>query len=182
MKIRLLILNFFLTSTFCVIAQNSNWILTSASINFKIKNAGFTVDGRFDSPQTTIQFDGSKGFGNIIEATIEAKSINTNIATRDGHLKKEEYFDVQKFPKIIMKATLFSKENGGGYKGFFKLTIKGNSKDFFVPFTFIEKDGIGAFKASFNINRLDYNIGKQSMILSNQVNISIDLNVKRNGV
>lgn len=179
MKIRLLILNLFLICTFGVISQNSNWVLTSASINFKIKNVGFDVDGKFNSPQIMIQFDGSKGFGNTIEASIDANSINTSNGTRDEHLKKEEYFDVIKFPKINMKASLFSKEKDGSFKGFFKLTIKDKSKDFFIPFTFTEKDGFGVFKASFAINRLDYSIGKSSMILANQVNIFIELQVEK---
>lgn len=176
---RLLLLNFFLVYTFISTSQNSVWILTSASINFKIKNAGFDVGGKFSSPQVVIQFDGSKGFGNTIEASIDANSINTSNGTRDGHLKKEEYFDVIKFPKIKIKSSLFSKEKDGSFKGFFKLTIKDKSKDFFIPFTFSEKDGFGIFKASFTINRLDYGIGKSSMILSNQVNIFIELHVEK---
>jgi polyisoprenoid-binding protein YceI len=160
-------------------SQSPDWALINASVKFKIKNAGFNVEGKFDSPQTMIQFDGSKGFGNTIEASIDAKSINTSNGTRDGHLKKVEYFDAQKFPKISMKATLFSKEKDGSYKGFFKIIIKDKSKDFFIPFTFAEKDGVGVFKASFSINRLDFNVGESSMILSNNVNIYVELNVKK---
>jgi polyisoprenoid-binding protein YceI len=81
-------------------AQNQEWQVNSSSINFKIKNAGFTVDGAFSGLSGKIIFDASKGFGNSIDASIDAKTINTGNGTRDGHLKKTDYFDVVNFPTI----------------------------------------------------------------------------------
>lgn len=157
--------------------NNSAWSVVSSSVKFKIKNAGFGVDGSFTGLNANINFDASKSFGNIIEASIESKSMNTGNNSRDGHLKKEEYFDVEKFPKIAMKSTIFSLEKDGSFKGYFKLTMKDKSKDFFIPFTFTEKDGKGKFNAKFNINRLDYNVGKSSMIQSDNLILMIEINV-----
>lgn len=158
-------------------SQYPEWVATSSSVKFKIKNAGFNVDGVFSGLISKIQFDGSKSFGNLIEATIDANTVNTNSGGRDAHLKKPDYFNVSKFPKISMKATLITKEKDGTYKGYFKLTIKDKSKDFFIPFLFEEKDGKGTFTAKFTINRLDFNIGESSMILADTVIMSIEINV-----
>lgn len=158
------------------IAQNTDWEVNSFNVKFKIKNAGLNVDGLFTGLVCKINFDDTKNYGNSIDASIDSKSVNTNNKSRDGHLKKAEYFDVDKFPKILMKATVFSKEKDGSYKGYFKITIKDKSKDMFIPFTFSEKDGKASFKGSFIINRLDFNVGESSMVLSNNVTLFLEVN------
>jgi polyisoprenoid-binding protein YceI len=160
-------------------AQNQEWIVNSSSIKFKIKNAGFNVDGTFSGLTAKIFFDTSKLYGNSIDATLESKSINTGNGTRDKHLKKTDYFDVAGFPTINMKATLFGKETDGRYRGFFKLTMKGKTKDVSVPFTFTENDGKATLKGSLTINRLDFGVGESSMILSNDVTITIEANATK---
>lgn len=168
----------FLTlSSFTYKAQNKEWVVASSSISFKIKNAGFNIDGKFGDLTATIAFDETKISGNSIDATIDSKSINTGNGTRDGHLKKEEYFGVDKYPKIQMKATLFGKETNGTFRGYFKLTIKDKTKEVVVPFSFTQKDGKGLFKGTFTINRLDYGVGESSMILSDNATITIEVNV-----
>jgi polyisoprenoid-binding protein YceI len=159
-----------------VTTQNQEWVVTSSSVKFKIKNAGFNVDGTVNGLTAKIIFDASKGYGNSIEANIDSKTINTGNGTRDGHLKKIDYFDVAGFPTINMKATLFGKEKDGNFKGYFKLTIKGKTKDVLVPFTFTEKDGKAIIKGSFIINRLDFGVGESSMILSDNATITIEVN------
>ena len=157
--------------------QNTEWIVASSSVTFKIKNAGFTVDGSLGALKATILFDAAKYYSSSIVATLDSKTINTGNSSRDGHLKKEEYFDIEKYPTISLKASLFSKEPNGSYRGFFKLTIKKTTKDVIIPFTFVEKNDKGLFKGTFTINRLDYGVGESSMILSDNASITIEVNV-----
>ncbi|MCP2848859.1 YceI family protein, partial [Salmonella enterica] len=81
-----------------------------------------------------IRFDPAKAYGNKIAASVDAKTISTGISARDNHLKKTEYFDVVKFPKITMQSSSFAKLEDGKFKGFFTLTIKGTTKT--VPLIF----------------------------------------------
>jgi polyisoprenoid-binding protein YceI len=53
--------------------------------------------------------------------------------------------------------------------------LKGQTKDILVPFSFIEKDGKATLKGTFTINRLDFGVGESSMILSNNVVITIEV-------
>ncbi|MEO8760104.1 MAG: YceI family protein [Bacteroidia bacterium] len=158
-----------------VMAQNQSWSVVSSNVNFKIKNAGFNVSGKFTNLNATIQFDAAKNSGNKIEATIDANTVNTDNSTRDGHLKKEEYFSVDKFPKINMVSTSITKINEGKFKGLFTLTIKGISKIIPIEFTFLEQNGNAKFAGSLIINRLDYQVGSSSFILADNVTISIDV-------
>ncbi len=177
-RLLLIICIAFLTLTgFTYQPQNTEWTIVSSTVSFKIKNAGFTIDGKFGVVTGTILFDAVKSYSNSIEATIDSKSVNTGNDTRDEHLKKKEYFDVDTYPKINMKATLFGKEKDGTYKGYFKLTLKNTTKDVVVPFSFTETDGKGVFKGMFTINRLDYGIGESSMILSDNTTITMEINV-----
>ncbi len=171
----------YLLTLVCVtgFAQNQLWNVTNYAVTFKIKNAGLTVDGSFKGLDATINFDAAKGFGNKIEASIDVQTINTSINARDNHLKKEEYFNAGKFPKITMKATSFSKEADGKFKGFFTLTIKGTSNTVPVTFSFTETDGKAKLTGSFKINRLDYKVGDSSWVLANDVTVNIAIDVTK---
>ena len=162
-------------------AQNAEWRIISSTVNFKIKNAGFSVNGKFGPVKGKINFDRTSLTGNFIDVVIDAGSIDTDNKTRDKHLKKEDYFFIEKYPSIKMKATLFSKENDGTYKGFFKLTIKDQIKDVIVPFTFKEANGKANFTGSFQIDRLDYKVGSSSFLLSNAVLLNINVDVEKLG-
>jgi polyisoprenoid-binding protein YceI len=155
--------------------QNQQWAIVSSNVTFKIKNAGFTVNGKFGNVTGSIQFDATKTSNNKIEASIDANTINTDNSTRDGHLKKEEYFSVDKFPKIIMTTSAITKEANGQFKGLFTLTIKGISKIVPVLFTVTEQAGKAKFAVSFTINRLDYTVGSSSFFLSDNVTVNIDV-------
>ena len=145
-------------------AANTDWTIVSSAVTFKIKNAGFTIDGKFGPITGTITFDEAENSGNFIDAIIYSKTLNTGNDLRDEHIKKKDYFNVDKFPQIEMKATLFDKETNGTFKGNFKLTLKNKTKDVVVPFSFTQKDGKGVFKGTFTINRLDYGVGTSSTV------------------
>lgn len=162
---------------YIVNAQNQEWSIISSSVKFKIKNAGFTVDGSFGAVTGKINFDATKPKGNSIETNVDAKTINTGNGKRDGHLKKPDYFNTDKFPLINIKTNLIVKESEGKFKALFSITIKDKTKDILIPFTFTEKDNKATFAASFNINRLDFGVGESSLILSDNAIVSVEINV-----
>jgi polyisoprenoid-binding protein YceI len=156
-------------------AQNQEWQVVSSSITFKIKNAGFTVNGKFSALNASILFDTNKDLGNKIEASIDAATINTDNSTRDAHLKKEEYFYVTKYPKISMSATSITKQNDGKYKGLFNLSIKGITKIIPVIFSAITQNDKLTFSGNFTINRRDFSVGSSSLILADEVTVYMEV-------
>src|SRR5688572_2419486 len=123
----------FLTTSSSVWAQ-TRWTPTSAAVTFKIKNAGLNVDGHFTGLIGTVLFDPEHLAQSSIEASVDAATISTGIELRNNHLKKEEYLNVAKYPKITMKSISFEKQADGSYKGRFHLTLKGVTKEVVVPF------------------------------------------------
>ena len=161
-------------SYFCK-AQNQVWQVVSSKITFKIKNAGFMVDGKLGGLNANIQFDTSKDFGNKIEASIDASTISTGITARDNHLKKEEYLYIDKYPKISMISSSITKESDGKFKGLFNLSLKGITKIVPIIFTISQQSDKTVFSGNFSINRRDYSVGSSNLILSDDVTIYLEV-------
>ena len=98
--------------------------------------------------------------------------------TRDNHLKKKDYFNVEQFPEISIISTSIKHIKGENYIGTYKLTVKNITKDITIPFTFNEITGNGILRGTFELNRLDYNVGSSSFILSDNVTVDVELKVK----
>jgi polyisoprenoid-binding protein YceI len=154
------------------------WQVKNSSVTFKIKNAGFTVDGKFGAVEATISLDKDKIENTQIEASIETKTIDTGIESRDNHLRKQEYFDVARFPKIIMKSKKITNLGVGTYEGVFDLYLKGIVKEIKFPFTYSEVGSSVKLSTEFTLNRLDFSIGGSSWIMSDKVAIKIILTLE----
>ena len=81
----------------------SKKIAPESTVQFKIKNAGLTVDGNFKGLEGTINFNSNELTTSTFNVSISSQTVNTNNSGRDGHLKKKEYFDVATYPKINYK-------------------------------------------------------------------------------
>lgn len=156
-------------------------------IGFKIKHLVIsTVSGRFNKFAGNFDFDSKKGEIKGLNVEIEASSIDTNEPDRDKHLKSPDFFDVDKFPKLIFvsKKTVTKENKPTKIEG--DLTIHGIKK----PVT-LEVDYKGsttdpwgneriAFEASTQINRKDYglkwnkNLDKGGVMIADDVKILIE--------
>ncbi len=154
------------------------WKVTDYKISFNVKNAGFKVDGKFNQFNAYVLFDTSTLSLCKINATILSSSINTGNESRDAHLKKEDFFDVKQFPEINITSNFFGKTNTL-FRGYFTLKIKDISKNIIIPFTFEEAKDKAVLKSNFVLNRRDYNIGDKSFILSDNVNVSLNVSIEK---
>lgn len=162
-------------------SQAQVWKPTSASINFKIKHAlGATAEGSFKGFVGAVVFDPKELSSATIKASIDAKTIDTDLKIRDKTLRSDEYFDVEKYPKITMVSQKFekgSKEND--YVGTFSLTLKKTTKVIKIPFSFVQNGTTAQMKSTFQLNRVEYEIGEKSSLLGDVATISITLNVQQ---
>ncbi|MBC7487580.1 MAG: YceI family protein [Cytophagaceae bacterium] len=149
----------------------------SSTVTFKIKNAGIGVDGSFKEYAAIIQFDPKNLGASHFEGKIKTKSIHTGINGRDNHLRKEEFFYVDKYPEIHFRSTAI-KPQGNTYVVSGKLTIKDVTKD--VSWTLKQsKNGtLNVYETSLTINRLDYHVGEDSWTMSDEVLINIIITTK----
>lgn len=160
-------------------AMAQNWQPTTSSVSFKIKMLGVNVDGTLKGMKTSLKFANNEPLS--LSATIDSKSINTSNNLRDKHLKeKEEFFQPDLFPVISMSSVSIQKTTDSKYTGVFKLTIKNVSKNLKIPFTFSEDAGKGMLKAEFALNRQDFKFGGDTPGMSDNVKVSILLNLAKN--
>ena len=147
-----------------------------SSVKFKIKNFGFNnVTGSFKGLQGTVQFDPENLAGSRMDVTVDAKSVNTGINLRDNHLRKEEYFDVKKYPVIrFVSSKITPSSKAGTLFMFGKLTIKNVSQEISFPFTAVAREGGYLFTGEFKINRINFGIGESSSVSDN---LTVILNV-----
>lgn len=156
---------------------NAEWKVKSAAITFKIKNAGMTTDGSFSGLEAEIKFDPLKPEEANIKASVNSATINTGNNGRDGHLRKPDYFDVARYPKITLQSVKIEKTGPISFNGTFKLSLKNVTKEVKIPFMFMKTAEKTQFKGSFTINRLDYGVGESSFTLSDNATIALLLDV-----
>lgn len=158
---------------------NVQTAVTRSAITFEIKNLGINTGGSISGLVAKVNFTPANLSAGSIEASVDVNTINTDNASRDEHLRSADFFDVARYPKISLKSLSFKHKSGNNYIGTFILTIKDKSKQIEMPFTFLDKDNTIGFKGTFKINRLDFGVGSESMILSNDVTVTIDCEGKK---
>lgn len=165
-----------LTNSQSLFAQ---WKLGTYSILFEAKNMGFTVKGGLSGLEFNLNSKSDSLEDAEISGSVPVKTLNTQNNMRDRHLMEPDYFNAAKFPKMILESNSILKKGEDRFVGNFKLTLKGIPKKIELPFTFKTTDlGKKAIlNGRFRINRRDFNIGGSSLILSDNIDVQIQINL-----
>ena len=122
------------------------------------------VEGSFKVYDGTIESDKQDFTDASIEFTVDVNSINTENEGRDKHLKSDDFFNAERYPKARFKSTSFKKIDDRNYTLEGNLTIRDVTKPviFAVIYGGTLKDPYGNTKAGFKattvINRFDYGL------------------------
>jgi len=77
-----------------------------ASIQFKISHLGYSwLWGRFNDFDGTFSYDEKDKSASKISVTVNTKSVDSNHAERDKHLRSSDFLDVDKFPQAKFEST-----------------------------------------------------------------------------
>ncbi|MGC4894343.1 YceI family protein [Micromonospora sp. DT31] len=99
-----------------------------------------------------------------VTATIQAASINTAQADRDGHLRSLEFLDVEQYPTLEFRSTGVKSREGNEFVLVGELTVKGvtRSVELAVEFEGVGRSPFGedlfGFSASTEIDREDFGL------------------------
>ncbi|MES1218704.1 MAG: YceI family protein [Bacteroidota bacterium] len=166
--------------TLLVFAQAYTPVDNGSKVKFSIKNFGINTGGTFEGLEGTINFNPDDPSTANFDVNVDAKTVNTDVESRDNHLRKEEYFDVEKFPKINFKSTKVTKTNSKEYLYMFgNITIKGVSKEIKFPFKVTPKDDGFLFEGNFKLNRRDFGVGGNSLALSDDLTVTLSVFAKK---
>lgn len=122
---------------------------------------GKQVHGSLDLGEHSILFDTNRLEDASMYVTIPLSSINTGNKSRDKHLKKKDFFEADSFPHIIFKSQTFTLVSPKNYTVSGILKIKNIERQTTIPFTFVKSGSQGEFVGSFDVNRMDYGIGRK---------------------
>jgi len=86
---------------------------------------------------------------------IESESYKKKL---ENHLKSDDFFDVEKFPKGSFYLTEISQKEDGSYEISGNLTLKDITKQISFPAEITEEDGVYTAKAKTTIDRADFNV------------------------
>jgi polyisoprenoid-binding protein YceI len=154
------------------------------------------VRGEFDGPSGTVTFDPKDIAGTLkVDASIDAKTINTRNPDRDKDLRSSLFFDVDKFPRITFKSKRAEAAGAGRFRLVGDLTIHGVTKEVTLDVqgpTPEIKDIWGGVRvgatATTSVDRREFGLLYNRMleaggaVVGNEVNITIDLEVTRQAV
>lgn len=128
----------------------SHLVISEVEGSFKVYSG--TVESKADFSDAAIEF------------TVDVNSITTDNEMRDKHLKSDDFFNAEKFPKMTFTSTAWKKLDDRNYRLEGNLTIRDVTKPvvFNVVYGGTMKDPYGnvkaGFKATATINRFDYGL------------------------
>lgn len=170
-----------LTGTYMIDAAHSRF-------GFVARHAMVTkVRGAFEDFTGTLTIDGVEPTNSFGSLTIVANSINTGNAQRDGHLRSNDFFDMDNHPELTYESTGIEHVDGDHYRVNGDLTIKGVTKPVTldVEFTGAAVDPFGNTRIGFEgttvINRKDWGVNWNApleaggVLVSEKVTLDIDI-------
>ena len=147
------------------LANASEYSLDKAHTNvgFTVKHMMITnVNGNFDTYDANIDFDLTSKTFKTFKANVDTTSINTGIEKRDDHLRSDDFFASEKFPKMSFEMISYKADGDEGeMKG--NLTIRGITKPITLKVEDIAtikdkgKNKVG-FSLEGKINRTDFDL------------------------
>ena len=85
-----------------------------AFVTFKIKHLGYSwLHGRFNTFSGDFSYDDKAPNAAKINVTINTKSIDSNHAERDKHLRGKDFLNVDKYPTATFKSTSIKFDEDG---------------------------------------------------------------------
>jgi polyisoprenoid-binding protein YceI len=163
-----------------------------STIGFVARHAMVTkVRGQFDEFDARADVDGDDLSQTKINVTIKTDSINTRNEQRDGHLRSNDFLDIENNPEITFVSTEVVPVDDETLRVTGDLSIKGTTKPVVIDFTYegSATDPFGnervGFSGSVVINRKDWGVSWNAaleaggVLVSEKVTLEFDISAIR---
>ncbi|KAA1415492.1 YceI family protein [Nocardioides humilatus] len=161
-------------------------------LGFVARHAMVTkVRGSFANWQGTAHIDTANPAASWVKLTVDAASVSTGVADRDGHLKSGDFFDVENHPEWTFSSTAVNRD-GDEWAITGDLTIKGVTHAVTIEFEEggSAKDPFGNFRVGFEgdttVNRKDWGLSWNAaletggILVSEKIKLEFDISAIRN--
>ncbi|MBK7104884.1 MAG: YceI family protein [Ignavibacteriae bacterium] len=172
----------------------TNWGLdkSHSKIGFSVTHMIITeTEGQFNSFDVKVVSKNDNFEDAQIDFSADVNSIDTDNEKRDAHLKGDDFFSAEKFPKMTFVGKSFKKVSDKNYKLVGNLTIRDVTKEVTldVKYNGTVKDPWGntkaGFKVSGEINRFDFGLKWNAaletggLVVSEDVTLNINLELNK---
>jgi polyisoprenoid-binding protein YceI len=149
-----------------------------------------TVRGTFKDVEGMIDLDETSPTDSEAEIRVKVASLDTKFGARDNHLRSADFFDVERFPEIIVRSTGIRHRRGNAYKVTADVTIRDVTRSVDLDVEFLgfypAMDGSrrAGFSASARVNRkdwgLDWNVALETggWLVGDEVRLEVDVAVQ----
>src|SRR4051794_34811749 len=168
-----------LTTTPATLTGSYTLDTAHSRIGFVARHAMVTkVRGSFKEFTGSGYFDGENPANSKLEITIQAASIDTGNADRDGHLRGNDFFAMDEYPEITFVSTAVEQTGDDRYRVTGDLTIKGVTKSVSVDFELAGAavDPFGnhriGLEGTTTINRKDFGVNWNAALEAGGVLVS----------
>lgn len=174
-----------------------SWKIDSAhsEITFSVRHMMISnVRGRFEKFSGEVNFNPDDLATSSVDVKIDASSINTREAQRDGHLMSPDFLNVETYPYLTFKSMQVEKVNENHGKIYGDLTIRGVTRPVVldVEYSGVARSPYGTtsagFSASTTINRKDWgltwNVALETggLLVGEDIKINIELEIVKQEV
>ncbi len=140
-------------------------------VHFRATAMGmFGVKGTFKGFSGKVKFHPQKLDQSMIDVCIDATTFKTGNGTRDKNVKSEEFLNVKKYPRVCFRSSSIQKTEEG-YVANGTLKLHGVQRKIKIPLTYENN----VLKGRLELNRLDYNVGKDVGTIKAGETINIDI-------
>lgn len=165
---------------------------THSRIGFVARHAMVTkVRGSFNDFAGTGYLDADDPSKSRVQLTIKTKSIDTRNADRDGHLRSNDFFDMDTYPEITFTSTSVEALDAETFRVTGDLTIKGVTKPVSVDFEYtgtavdpFNNTRVG-FEGSTTVNRKDFGVSWNApletggVLVGEKINLELEVSAVR---
>ena len=166
---------------------------THSEVQFKVKHLVIsTVSGHFQKFEGSLESSKDDFSDAEISFSADVDSIDTNNEQRDGHLKSDDFFNAEKYPKLTFTSKEFKKEGNNTYKLTGDITIRNITKSITLDaeYTGLAVDPWGNTKIGFELNgklnRSDFDLKWNALteaggaVVSNEIKLALNIQLVKN--
>lgn len=148
-----------------------------SAIKFDVK-ASVAIEGVFNKWGATLVFTSPAAESAVLDIKIEAASVDTGSGMKNGKLKSDDFFNVDKDPYITFHSTKITQTGPATFDALGTFTIRGVSKQETLHITLDGKGtGNGTINGTMAFDRKEYgmNSGIPFIKIADRVEVTVDL-------
>lgn len=152
----------------------------ASEVSFRYTQMGVGMKGGFDTVQASqFNFDPANPEAAHVVIEIPLSSIDAGYSDANDELEKDEWLNMASHPIARFESDTVKKAGDNAYEVTGELSIKGQTQEVTVPFTFKEEGDTGIFEGSLTFQRAEFGIGEgmwgDFSIVANDVQIDFHI-------